>query len=231
MSSISLATARSRLRIYLNDTDSKVWSSDDELDLFINHALIKFTSDVPLATAATFTIADDQLESGGRTYSLPGDVVSLTFIRGYFETTSVEENIFPLQIGPGAWDENDEPRGILADWPVYGQFYLPRAPQGSTFKLYYLAFHNSWLTEETDSYNPQRRAWAEQAWLSYAAYLAFNPSSSRRAQLEQWNRKGDANVGNPLEEEARRWLALYVGLLAEHVEQPTSIEFVTQRRA
>lgn len=231
MASISLSTFRERLRIYLNDSNNKVWDEDDALDIFINHALIKFTSDVPLATAASFTIATDALDAESHTYPLPTNAVSIKFVRGYFETAVMLENVFPLYVGPGAWNESDEPRGIIMDWPIDGQFYLPRVPSGTDFTLYYGAHHGSWLTEVTDSYDLRRQRWSEQAILTYAAYLAFNPSSARRAQLEQWNRKGDANVGNPLEEEANRWLALYQGLLAEHVPQPLSYEFVRGGRA
>jgi hypothetical protein len=230
MADLALSTLRSRLRIYLNDVNSKTWSDDTALDLFVNHAIIKFTHDVPAATSKVYTIATDQV-GDAHTYSLPDDFVRDSFVRGYFESNSRPENIFRINAQPGIWDENDEPRGYLMDWPGEGQFYLPRQPGGTAFTLYYSAYFSTWLTDDTDTFSLTRNRWGEQAVLAYAAYLAFNPSSARRAQLEQWNRKGDANVGNPLEEEANRWLGLYRSLLDEHTEAPSSWEFVPMARS
>jgi hypothetical protein len=225
MTTIALSTLRARLRIYLSDTNSKTWSEDSDLDLFLNHAIIKFTHDLPNSSYNLFTVADDQV-GDANTYELPTDFVRDAFVRGYFEGVSNPENILRLNIQPGVWETGDEPRGYVIDWPMEGLFYLPRSPMESTFTMYYGAYHEDWLTEDVDTFDMGRNRWGEQAIYAYASFLAFNPSSSRRAQLEQWNRRGDQNVGNPLEEEAYRWLKIYNDLLIEHGEVPSTWEFV-----
>jgi len=96
--------------------------------------------------------------------------------------------------------------------------------------MYYRAYHGTWLSTDENTVNLGRNRWGEQAIYAYAAYLAFNPSSARRAQLEQWARKGDQKVGNPLEREAERWITLYQSLLDEHGENPTTWEFARAGR-
>jgi hypothetical protein len=224
MATIALSTMRTRLRILLSDSNSKTWQNDTDLDLFLNLALIQFTTDVPIASSVTYTIATDQ-QADSRTYLLPANFVDDRFVRGYFESTSKIETIRQRSVEAGAWEEYSEPRCYILDYPSRGDFYLPREPQETDFTLYYRGYHNSWLTDDTDTYNMSRDRWGEQAIYAYAAYLAFNPSSARRAQLEQWARRGDQNVGNPLEEEAARWLALYEELLDRHGHHPVAWRF------
>ena len=223
MTTIALSTLRSRLRILLNDTNEKNWPEDSHLDLFLNMAIIKYTTDLPSASVHTYTVADDA-QGDNNTYLLPDDFVADGFVRGEFDS-SESENVPRLNVQYGAWTTGDEPKGYLIDHPSEGYLYLPREPESSTFKLFYGAYEDTELVDDTDTFDFGRNRWGEQAVYSYAAYLAFNPSSSARAQLEQWARKGDQRVGNPLEEEAQRWLVRYRDLMSEHAEVPSAWEF------
>jgi hypothetical protein len=229
MTTIALSTMRSRLRTFLNDAQSRLWPNDTDLDLFLNMAIVKFTTDVPIESATGYTVATDQV-GDAHTYYLPDDFVKDRFVRGYFEGSAHIETISRLTMQFGAWTTNDEPRGYLVDFPSEGYLYLPRSPQGTTFTLYYGAYSTTELSADEDTYNLRRHGWGEQAIYAYAAYLAFNPSSSRRAQLEQWARKQDLKVGNPLEREAERWLSMYNMLLQEHGGAPSVYEFLTTGR-
>lgn len=224
MTTLALSSMRDRLRTLLNDPNSKIWQLNADLDLFLNMAIIKFTTDLPTQSYETYTIATDQ-QADEHTYLMPDDFVRDGTVRGYFQNGSELENIPRRNIQFGAWDTNDEPRCYMIDWPAEGYLYLPRAPQGTTFTLYYGAYHDTWLEDNTDEVDLGRNRWGEQAIYAYAAYLAFNPASARRAQLEQWARKGDQKVGNPLEKEADRWLQVYQDLLNEHGEVPATWEF------
>ena len=225
MATRSLSTLRSRLRTYLSDASSKTWKVDGDLDLFLNHAIVKFTMDVPTRTQKTYTIATDQV-GNANTYAMPDDFVRGYYIRGYFESSTVLENVLEINLHPGSWDDYAEPRGYIVDWPAEGSLYLPRQPDGSTFTLYYGAYHDAWLSSDSETVDLGRRLWGELAILAYAAFLAFNPTSAQRANLEQWARKGDQNVGNPLEEEAQRWLAFYQSLLDDHDAGPAAWDLV-----
>ena len=229
MTALPLSTLRSRLRIYLNDTNSKLWPSDSELDLFINHAIIKFTHDMPVASYKLYTVALDQ-QGDTHTYLLPVDFVSDKFLRGSFWGASNTETVSQVNMAPGTWTPTDEPVGYMLDYPAQGYLYLPRSPYSTTFTLYYGAYHDDWLTDDVDTFDLGRNRWGEEALYAYSCFLAFNPSSARRAQLEQWARRGDQNVGNPLEEEAARWEALYRSLLSDHAESPETWEFVRRRQ-
>ena len=227
MATVSLATMRSRLRVYLSDTNSKLWPDDGELDLFLNHAIVKFTHDVPIAASQTYTVATDQ-QGDANTYLVPADFVRDRFLRASFYTERAE-TVFRLHMEPGVWVEGDEPTGYVLDFPDEGSLYLPREPQSAAFTLYYDGYWDVWLAEDLDEFDLGRRRWGEEAVYAYAAFLAFNPSSARRAQLEQWARRGDQNVGNPLEEEAARWKAHYQELLAEHGASPMAWAFVQRQ--
>jgi hypothetical protein len=229
MATIALSTLRSRLRTYLNDANSKLWPNDADLNLYLNHAIIKFTHDVPLSARKVYTITTDQV-GDAHTYTLPDDFVTDTLIRGYFEGAAQLENVMRLNPRAGAWDEYDEPKGYLIDWPTESGLYLPRAPLSTTFTLYYGAYCDDWLTDDADTFDLGRNRWGELAVYAYAAYLAFNPASARRAQLEQWASKKDQNVDNPLEQEAKRWRGLYNDLLSEHGEAPSAWEFASVER-
>jgi len=228
MAAIALSTLRTRLRTYLNDADANYWSNDD-LDLFLNHAIVKYTTDMPSSAYETYTVADDA-QADNHTYLLPDDFVTDYFVRGEFDSAE-SENVSRLNYQYGAWTTGDEPKGYMVDWPSEGYLYLPREPESTTFILYYGAFQDTELSEDTDTFDFGRNMWGEQAVYAYAAYLAFNPASARRAQLEQWNRKGDQKVDNPLEQEALRWLQRYQTLIAEHAEVPVYWEFTRTGRA
>jgi hypothetical protein len=222
MTQLALSTLRSRLRIYLNDTGSKIWTANSELDLFINQAIVKFTTDVPTKKYVIFTSASGV---DSRTYPLPEDFVRARAARGSFTSASRTETIMKISLTPGSWTEGQEPIGYIVDFPESGYIYFPREPIGN-IELMYVGFQSTPLEEDADKIDIGRIAWGEQAILAYAAYLAFNPSSARRAQLEQWNRKADQNVDNPLEQEAKRWLGMYQGLIADNMSQPQAWEFV-----
>jgi hypothetical protein len=213
----------------LDDANSDEWS-DAQINMFINYALIKYTHDLPIASACTYTVASDQV-GDAHTYNLPDNFVTDSTLKVYLESASTDEFVTKLNIVPGHWTTSDEPKGYILDFPQEGQIYLPRSPEGTTFTLYYGAYHGSWLTNDADSFDLGRNRWGELAVIAYTGYLAFNPTSSTRALLEQWARRGDQNVGNPLEEEAARWLALYRSLLDEHAEVPDYWEFVAKGRS
>lgn len=220
---VTLSTMRSRLRIFLNDTNEKNWPEDSHLDLFLNMAIVKYTNDMPTSSVETYTIETDA-QADNHTYLLPDDFVTDYFLRGQFDSADYE-NVPRINFQYGEWVTGDEPKGYFIDFPSEGYLYLPREPESSTFSLYYGSFSDTNLDDDADTFDFGRNKWGEQAVYSYAAYLAFNPSSSARAQLEQWARKGDQRVGNPLEEEANRWLQRYRDLIEEHAEVPTTWEF------
>ena len=228
MSTIALSTMRDRLRIYLSDTDSNYWS-DAVLNLFLNQAIVTYTTDLPIASYKTYTVATDA-QDDNHTYLLPTDFVDDKFLRGQFDS-SQSENVGRLNYQFGEWETADEPKGYMIDWPAEGYLYLPREPESTTFTFYYGAFEEDELDDDEDTFDLGRNKWGEQAVYSYAAYLAFNPASSNRANLEQWARKGDQKVDNPLEQEANRWLARYRDLIDEHAEVPVYWEFMRRGRA
>jgi hypothetical protein len=224
MTQLALSTLRTRLRIFLNDTGSKIWTSNSELDLFINQAIVKFTTDVPKRKQVTYTAAS-AVGGDAKLYTLPDDFIRARAARGYFSQSTRLETVMKITLTPGSWADGQEPIGYIVDYPETGYIYFPREPDGSVVLLY-AGFEGTALTLDTDKVDIGRNAWGEQAILAYAAYLAFNPSSARRAQLEQWNRKADQNVDNPLEQEAKRWLAMYASLVADNMQQPQAWEFV-----
>jgi hypothetical protein len=223
MAAIALSTLRSRLRVFLDDTNSKNWPVDAHLNLFINMAIIKYTTDMPISSVKVYTVADDA-QADNHTYILPTDLVTDLFLRGQFDSAEYE-NVARLNFQYGEWITGSEPKGYFIDHPSEGYLYLPREPESTTFSFYYGACYEDTLESDSDSFDFGRNKWGEQAVYAYAAYLAFNPSSSARAQLEQWARKGDQRVGNPLEEEADRWLQIYRDLIEDHAEIPTTWEF------
>jgi hypothetical protein len=223
---LALSDMRSRLRIYLNDKDKKLWPGDEDLDLFLNQAIIQFTTDVPKASRKVYTVVTDQ-QDDANTYLLPTDLVKARFARGTFGDSDTE-TVTRINMRQGAWDAGYEPKGFLIDWPLEGSFYFPRQPTSDTFTLYYGAVHSTRLVDNADTFDLGRNLWGEQAIYFYAAFLCFNPSSSRRAQLEQWARKTDQNVGNPLEEEGKRWHNLYKELINDNADLPAVWEFAEQ---
>lgn len=217
MAKISLANLVTQLRTYLSDpvTGQTKWT-DTELTLFINDAVQIWTTDLPIAAIKSYDVA-------ANTYDAPTDMVEAWWVEGYFVSASEPQFIAPMDIEPGAWQDNYEPIGFLVDWPAAGQFYLPRAPQSTTFTFYYGKVHPE-LTAQVDL-DMGRHTWGRLAVLAYAAFLALSAKSVARASLEQHARKTDLNVDNPLEQEAKRWLAEYERLMARYAE-PTSLRFL-----
>jgi hypothetical protein len=218
----TLSTLRTTLQTFLKDTDAKKWTADD-LDSFIGLAVTQWTTDVPIASSNSYTVVSGQHE-----YDLPENAVEVRGVYGYFESSGTQEYLAPMHIRPGAWSLNDEPRRYVVGFPTETQFYLPREPRGSSFILYYGACHNP-LSLDTDTLSLRMHRWGELAVIYYAAHLAFLPYSASRARLEQWARKQDLNVGNPLMEESQRYRELYQSLIDEHTE-PAIYEFVRLER-
>jgi hypothetical protein len=134
-----------------------------------------------------------------------------------------------MQIRPGAFVPSDEPRRYVVGFPTENvQFYLREFPRGTSFTLYYGATHTP-LSADSDTLNLRTHRWGELAVIYYAAYLAFLPYAASRARLEQWARKQDLNVQNPLAEEGLRYLEAYQALIERHTE-PVTYEFVGLER-
>jgi len=220
MATVSLTTLRSKLKTYLDD-DSL---TNDDADTYINDAIAQWTTDVPVMSSNSYTAV-----SGQNAYDLPENCVSVSWVYGYFASSAKQEYVGTMNIKPGSWQSNQEPRRFIPGFPTETQFYLPREPRsGSTFTLYYGATHSP-LSNASDTLNLRAHKWGELAVIYYACFLYYSPQSAKRARLEQWNRKQDLNVGNPLEEESQRWFGLYEALLARHSE-PSVYEFVKMGR-
>lgn len=219
MATIALSALRSKLQTFLRDTSAKKWSTAD-LDTYINLAIVKWTSDVPIKSSNTLTVVSGQHE-----YDLPDNTVSVSLLKGYFESSSTQEYLAPMQMKPGAFTDLDEPRRFVVGFPTESQIYVTRAPiSGTTMTLYYGAKHSP-LGSDSATLDLRMYAWGELAVLYYAAYLAYLPYSASRARQEQWAGRNDLNVGNPLQEESQKFREAYEQLIAEHTE-PASWEFV-----
>lgn len=218
MATIALSTLRSRAQLFLRDTASKKWSAAD-LNELINMAIAQWTTDVPIASSTPYAVV-----TGQHVYDLPDNATRVYSVQGYFETTSEQEFLAPMQIAPGTWLTSNEPRRYIVGFPTDQQFYLPRLPQGTSFTLYYGAVHNELLTDES-TLDLRLHRWGEQAVVFYTCYLSHLPYAASRARLQQWARRPEIDVGNPLAEEAARWLDRYQDLLHEHAE-PYMWEFV-----
>lgn len=223
MATVALSTLRATLQMFLKDTDAKKWTADD-LNTFINLAITKWTTDLPILSGNSYTVVADQHE-----YTLPENCVAVDWVYGYFESAGTQEYLAPMKMRPGAFATNDEPRRFVEGFPSDTQFYLPRLPiSGDAFTVYYRAKHSS-LVLDADALNLRQYAWGELAVLYYAAYLAYLPHAANRARLEQWARKADLNVGNPLAEQAERYKLMYQELMEEY-SMPTVYEFVEEER-
>ena len=221
MATVALSTLRLKLQTFLKDTAAKKWTTAD-LETFINLAVTQWTTDVPIASSNTYVVVAGQHE-----YTLPENAVDVRTIYGYFESAATQEWLAPMILRPGAFDLNDEPRRYMVGYPTESKFYLPREPQGTSFTLYYGATHSPLST--TVDLDLRQLRWGELAVLYYSAFLAFLPYSASRSRLEQWARRADLNVGNPLEEEAQRYLDRYEELLERHAEPPV-YEFISLER-
>jgi len=224
MATVALSTLRTTLQTFVKDTDAKKWTEAD-LNRFINLAVVKWTTDLPMLSSNSYTVVADQHE-----YTLPENCVVVDWVHGYFESGSTQEYLSPMKIKPGAFVSNDEPRRFVEGFPTDAHFYLPRLPvSGDTFTVYYRAKHTP-LVADSDTLDLRRYAWGELAVLYYAAYLAYLPHAASRARLEQWARKADLNVGNPLAEQAERYKLMYNELMEENAV-PTTWEFVPEGRS
>lgn len=222
MATVTLSTLRTELQTFLKDTDAKKWTAAD-LNTFLDMAAIRWGVDLPIASSTGYSVVANQHE-----YDLPDNAVEVRSVYGYFESTATQEWLAPMKLRPGAFNTNDEPRRYIVGFPSETQFYLPRLPRGTSFTLYYGACHNT-LTNDQDTLNLRTHRWGELAVVYYAAHLAFLPYSSSRARLEQWGRKQDLNVGNPLDEQSIRFQELYQELIDKYTE-PEMYEFVKLER-
>jgi hypothetical protein len=222
MATVALSTLVDTLQTFLRDTDAKKWTEVD-LAMFINLAITQWTTDLPIASANSYDVVSDQHE-----YTLPENTVKAVSVYGYFESSTTQEWLSSMKLRPGSFDDNDEPRRFIVGFPTESQFYLPRVPRGSTFTLYYKAKHSP-LVLGTDALDLRQEAWGELAVLYYASYLCYMPYAANRARLEQWGRKGDLNVGNPLAEQAMRYKLMYEELLEENSGSEI-LEFVRSER-
>ena len=197
---------RGKLRIMLEDTDETTpkWS-DAALNQFIGDAIELHTAEVPYSASGTIT-------ANGSTYDYPERAVSIYRVYGQFGQ-GVEEFVdkAPRDIFVGVWESGDEPVCLIPNFPASGQYYLPKAPVAD-FTLYYGVYLADPGDDETDV-DFGTRAWAPRAVCRLAGALAFDPKSASRANLEQWAGEIDLRVDNPLEQEAKRWYALYEELI------------------
>ena len=222
MATVALSSLRSTMQMFLRDVSGKKWDEAD-LNRFINLAVTKWTTDIPIASADTYVVVSDQHE-----YDLPENAVSVASVYGYFESSSTKEWLAPMKLRPGSFDASDEPRRFITGFPTETQVYLPRVPRGTSFIIYYGARHSA-LVHDSDTLDLRMEAWGELAVLYYASYLAYLPYAANRARLEQWARKGDLNVGNPLAEQAMRYKLMYEELLEENSTSGV-LEFVRPAR-
>lgn len=206
---VTLATLKSKQRVYLEDSEISDWT-DEALTVFINDAILMFTEEVP------FSRSEDVVVSGNE-YTMPDNCTQIELIWGTF-SAGVVEFIETGDLQLGVWTEGDEPAVIIPGFPDEGSYYLPQTPQGSTFKLIYWASIPGDLSANDDELDLGQRAWGEQAIRALAGYFAYFPKSAYRARLEQWADKQDQNVNNPLEQEAMRHLKEYNRIVATYVK-------------
>lgn len=211
--SITFLELQERLRRYLQDEDSSIWLTTP-LNQFINDAITVHTTEVPYAESASVNVVADQ-----HNYTLPDDCVQIKLVEGYFQTSSQAYFVQPLDLPTEEWfywEDSAEPVGVLQHFPDETSYYFPYAPTGSTFTLYYWKKIIGVLEEDEDTLDLGTRYWSALAINALAAYFAHLPSATYRAYLEQWARKQDLNVGNPLEEMASAYLREYERLVAQH---------------
>ena len=218
MTTVARSALRSKVQTFVRDTVGKKWSTDD-LNMFINMAIVQWTTDVPIASSTPYDVVAEQ-----HAYDLPGNATCAYFVRGYFENTVEEEILAPMQLAPGTWLTNNEPRRYVVGYPTDSQLYLPRLPLGTSFTLHYGAVHGE-LDDDNDTLDLRLHRWGEQAVVAYACYLAHLPYAASRARLRQYVRRPELDTGNPMEREAENWLERYKDLLQEHA-QPSVWEFV-----
>jgi hypothetical protein len=170
--------------------------------LCINDAITLWSSELPFAVNADVEVA-------GNEYEMPDRCVVINRIWGDFTGDGVKEFVSKAsrQDTQGAWVQDSEPIVILPDFPEEGKYYLPRTPQ-ATFTLYY-GEHRAIIDAEDATLDFGMRTWGLQALRALAAYYSHNPRSTFRADLAQWAGRTDLNVGNPLAQEAKRWLQEY----------------------
>lgn len=204
--SITFEELQTRLRQYLQDTDTSIWESAP-LNRFINDAITVHTTEVPIPASVAVNVVADQQE-----YTLPDDYVQAKLVSGYFTDTNQEYFVQPLELErdePFAWVTDVEPIGFLPHFPDEGSYFFPYAPTGSTFTLYYWKKIVGTLEDDEDVLTLGTRYWSALAINALAAYFAHLPSATYRAYLEQWARKQDLNVSNPLQEMADAYLREY----------------------
>ena len=208
---VNRESLRDALRIMLEDTDEATpkWT-DAALNQCIGDAIVLHTTEVPFAASESVAVS-------GNTYDYPDLAVRVHRVQATIDSASRFIDEADRDIFMGLWETGDEPVCFIPNYPAEGQYYLPRTPGGSTMTVFYGAR----LEEPADdgtSIDLAQRAWAAKAILRLSGALAFDPKSSARANLEQWASTIDQRVDNPLDQEAKRWYALYDELVLKYAQ-------------
>ena len=214
MATVKRSDLRSALRLMIQDSGTQNDVSDEAANLAINQAIVAHTTEVPFAAEYEYTTA-----TGVHEFTLPDYFVYAAYVRGYFISTNRLQFIEEIEEADwlSYWKDTQEPVGFRVNFPSQDKLYLPRAPLSEPITFYY-GVSRPELAEDTDAVDLASRAWSKEAILLYAAYRAFEYLSSARARLEQWATKIDQRVDNPLEQEAKRWLAEYTRLVNKHTQ-------------
>ena len=181
--------------------------TDAELLAYANLALADISGYAPRLSYATATGVD-----GTRTeFDLPTDMISLETVQ-VDTLVLLEYEVQPGQALPGT----RQSIMYMVDWPEEGTLTFTKAPtSGSTVTIFYSAYRSS-IVEETDAMPVDRHQWIEQAIALYSAFLAHLREGVGTASLEQWKGRQDLNVGNPLNLEAREFLAQYQRVIRDN---------------
>lgn len=203
---VTLVELRAYCRVDLNDTGVNPKISDADLNTFVNDAIVLWSSEAPFPAKVTVTLAANE-------YVYPEDCVRPWRVHGQFSASGTNEFIRRASSDDlkGAWQSESEPICFIPQFPEAGKYYLPRVPKAD-FTLYYGA-RRARLPDDVATLDLVDREWGVDAIRALAAYKVHNPRSVFRARLEQFAGPADKNVGNPLHEEADRWLAEYVRIM------------------
>lgn len=210
---VTLAELRAYSRVDLNDTSSNPKISDEHLNIFVNDAIVIWSSEAPFAAKATVV-------ASGNEYEYPARCTRVWRVYGQFSTNGTDEFVKQATSDDmrGAWVSSSEPICFIPQYPIAGYYYLPRTPLAD-FIVYYGARRDR-LADDATALDICERAWGIDAIRAYTAFKAHNPRSVFRARLEQFSGPADKNVGNPLHEEADRWLAEYKRIMQNHRQSP-----------
>lgn len=191
----------------LTDPEITAKWTDAELLAYANLALDDLSNSAPLYTYAAATGVDGSTAQ----FALPDDLLALDSVT--LNNVFLEEyEPVPGRALPGT----SSPTYFLLDWPQEGLLTLTRAPAaGSALVLHYSAWRGH-LVDAASELPVGHQRWLEQALAMYVCYLAHLREGVGAASLEQWKGRQDLNVGNPLNLQAREFLAQYQRLVREN---------------